>query len=72
MKQHFNRRIEITGNPADGKDVDLATLAHLFGSPLYKAIVANFSRLIVRRGLDLDLDLINGRPKELVKSRTID
>jgi len=49
---------------------DDATFVHLFGSPLFKLVSANWARLIVRRSFDLDL--LEWRPPEQMGSNTVE
>jgi hypothetical protein len=60
-------------NPANFKSSEVhdpATFVHLFGSPLFKVVAANWARLIVRRSFDLDL--LEWRPASLARSDTVE
>ena len=52
------------------KKVDHETFVHIFGAPLFRMVSANWARLIVRRSFDLDL--LEWRPKDVLKSKTIE
>jgi hypothetical protein len=54
----------------DDQSIPHPAFVHLFAEPLFKMVAANWARLIVRRSFDLDL--LEWRPKEFVRSQAID
>jgi Mg2+ and Co2+ transporter CorA len=59
-----------TTNSQSAEKGDPATFVHLFGSPLFKVVAANWARLIVRRSFDLDL--LEWRPASLAHCDTVE